>query len=247
MYEINHGFIASMDVPAGWQEALDDVAPRRGDLSYLKIVWEPGELWDPIQRWMIYQMIPMADNPADDLFRPMLEGPHPRKFGYYDRHLGRFVRRPGAPMVSMQQWELYRETGRLAHPYWVVQGDEGGHRFEFTRTEKAIIRRAIGQKDVDPPMIGSLPYAPVDNRVTAKLSNLDRLRKDEFAVAFMYRNPEKFDAEQERILKDAEKALWGWLETQIDDRLRDLPYGFLPAMAGLTPAPRVFNAGIPGT
>jgi hypothetical protein len=194
---------------------------------------------------MIYQMLPLGANPADDMFKPMLEGPHPRKFGYYDKVRRRFIRRSGAPMISMKQWELYQETGRLGHPYWVVQGNEGGHRFEFTRTEKQIIRRMTGH-EVSAPTIASLPYAPVDNRVFAKLSNLDRLRKDEFAVAFMYQQPELFDGPEERILQKTEKEVWGWLESQMDDQLRDLPYGFVSRMAGLDPNARIFNPGLPG-
>lgn len=238
--EIKSRFIAQQDPPKHWQEELERVVPRRGDLSYLKIVWEPGEWWEPVQRWVIYQMMPLGDNPADDLFKPMLEGPNPRKFGYYDRVAGRFIRESGAPMISMQQWRLYHETGRLGMPYWVIQGDRGGHRYDFTRTEKLIIARKTGQRDVSAPMMGDLPYAPFDNRVRDKLANLDRLRKDEFAVAFMYQNPQMFDTEEERILQKAEEELWGWLESQIDDRLRNLPYGYVSEMAGLDAPTRVF-------
>lgn len=238
--QIRPDYVATMPVPTGAQEALEAVAPKRGDLSYLKIVWEPGEPWDPIQRWVIYQMLPLGQKPGDDLFLPMLEGPHPRKFGYYDRVKGKWVRKRGAPMVSTRQWELYRETGRLGHPYWVVQGDRGGHRWDFTKTEKAIIRRTTGVANVEPPEIGSLPYAPIDGRVLSKLTNLDRLRKDEFAVAFMYRNPGMFDDQEERILQKAERELWGWLESQVDDRLRTLPYGFISQMAGKEPNARIF-------
>lgn len=238
--EIKQTFIAAQDPPLHWQEELEKVIPRRGSLSYLKIVWEPGERWDPVQRWVIYQMMPLGRNPADDLFKPMLEGPNPREFGYYDRVAGRFIRRRGAPMISLKQWQLYRETGRLGHPYWIIQGDQGGHRWQFTRTEKFIIARKTGQKNVEAPAIGSLPYAPFDNRVMNKLANLDRLRKDEFAVAFMYQHPELFDVEEERILQQAENELWEWLETQVDDRLRAMPYGALSTMAGYDPAPRIF-------
>lgn len=238
--ETRQTYIESMPTPLEWQEELEALVPRKEGLSYLKIVWEPGEPWDPAQRWMVYQMLPLGSNPADHLLGPMLEGPNPREFGHYDRVKKRFVRRRGAPMISLRQWLLYRETGMLAQPYWVIQGDRGGHRWDFTKTEKLIIARKTGQKDVEPPTIGDLPYAEVDNRVFDKLTNLDRLRKDEFAVAFAYRHPELFEAEEERILLRAENDVWRWLESQVDDRLRDLPYGWVSRMAGFEAAPRIY-------
>lgn len=230
-------FIEDWKTPEEWEEELERIVPKRGDLSYLKIVWEPGDKWDPAQRWMIYQMWPVSE---DFLLKKFLEGPNPRNFGYYDKVKRRFIRRRGSPMISLRQWLLYRETGRLAVPYWVIQGDKGGHRWEFTRTEKMIIAHKTGQKDVSPPVIGTLPYAPVDNRVFNKLANLDRIRKDEFAVAFAYQHPERVEAEEERILAQTERDLWRWIESQVDDRLRDLPYGWVSRMAGVQAAPRIY-------
>lgn len=244
--EIKQTFVHDWPTPPEWQEELETVAPKRGDLSYLKLEWEPGEEWDPVQRWVIYQMIPVGGNAGDDLFKPMLEGPNPRLFGYYDQVRKKWVRRKGAPMISLHQWKLYKETGRLGQPYWVIQGDRGGHRYDFTKTEKMIISRKTGQREVDAPLMGSLPYAPFDNRVLNKISNLDRLRRDEFAVAFAYKHPEQFEAAEERALQVAENDVWQWLESQIDDRLRDLPYGYVSQMAGLSAAPRIFNPGIRG-
>lgn len=243
---IKQTFIHDWPTPPEWQEELESVAPKQGDLSYLKLEWEPGEEWRPIQRWVIYQMIPLGDNPADDLFLPLLQGPNPRRYGYYDEVQGVYVRQRGAPPISMHQWQLYQETGRLGQPYWVIQGDEGGHRYDFTKTEKMIISRKTGQKNVEAPRAGSLPYAPFDNRVRNKLANLDRLRKDEFAVAFGYKHPEEFERAEEEALRNAENDVWEWLKTQVDDRLRNVPYGFVSRMAGLDPAPRIFNPGIRG-
>lgn len=230
-------YIERLDTPDEWTEELERIVPIREGLSYLKIVWEPGEHWDPAQRWMLYQMWPLSE---DHMMKRMLDGPNPRTFGYYDKVAKRFKRRRGAPMISMRQWLLYQETGRLAVPYWVVQGDRGGHRWEFTQTEKMIIAHKTGHADVSPPVIGSLPYAPVDNRVFSKLANLDRLRMDEFAVSFAYKHPDKFEGAEERLLQQAERDLWNWIESQVDDTLRNTPYGFVSRMAGYDPAPRIF-------
>ena len=237
MAEIRQVFVEDWPTPVEWQAKLEQVVPRKGELSYLQLVWEPGDRWDPAQRWMLYQMWPLSD---DHMLKSMLDGPNPRNFGYYDRVKKRYVRKRNAPLISLRQWLLYRQTGRLAVPYWVIQGNAGGHRWEFTETEKKIIAHRTGVTQVSPPVIGSLPYAPFDNRVLDKLANLDRIRQDEFAVSFAYRHPEMFEAEEERMLAQAERDLWKWIETQVDDTLRNVPYGFVSRMAGYDPVPRIF-------
>src|SRR3990167_5277957 len=62
-------------VPEAWERAVWSVAPPSNFLSWLKLVWEP------VERWMIYQMR------APRFVRPEmlkeLRGPSPRSTGHY--------------------------------------------------------------------------------------------------------------------------------------------------------------------
>src|SRR3990167_4026661 len=68
-------------VPEAWERAVWAVAPPSNFLSWLRLVWEPGDVWEPVERWMIYQMR------APRFVRPEmlkeLRGPSPRSTGHY--------------------------------------------------------------------------------------------------------------------------------------------------------------------
>jgi hypothetical protein len=201
-----------------WQEELDRLAPRNNELSWLKIVWVPGDPWvlegidQRVNRWFIYQMFPMKRIP--DTVLPSLLGPHPRKRGYYDKYLRAFVPDPDCT-VDRIQWELFDETGCYGRPYWVVQGSRGGHKRRFDRQESVVSRMNGGPKD--PPLPGDLPYAPVDQRVIDKLYAMDLVRVYNRFLDFTDRKRDQLDAEDEEVRKAMRQRVWGWLESQVSD------------------------------
>ena len=55
------------ETPVQWQTLLDRVCPAGERLSKFRLVWEPGDLQIPVQRWVIWQMRPPAYHPAHAL------------------------------------------------------------------------------------------------------------------------------------------------------------------------------------
>lgn len=220
-----------------WQSRLDALYPRNIELSWFKLEWTPGEEWEPLHRWFLYQMIPAPR--ISPLVAGFLRGPNPRDYTYLDRVTGEVRRRRQAPMVSMQQWRLFRRYGCMAIPYWVIQGETGGHKLRFTRRE-GLIARTRGRPP-RPPEAGVLPYAPMDERVIQKLQEQHRMSQYVLLLDYLAQNPGDLDREEQEKEKELEGQLWSWLSTQVDDILREAPHGVLEQMAGLDPTPRVFT------
>lgn len=222
-----------------WQKRLNDLFPPNEEISHLKIVWEPGYDWDRLGRFILYQMLPPARVPV--LVQPWLEGPDPRDFTYYDETKKEVVRRRGAPLISHQQWRLYRETGGYyGMPYWVVQGDSGGHKIKFTKAER-MIARIKGHPTGEPPRIGELPYAPFDERVIEKLIKVDEMRTYNLLVDFSMRSPEQLERDEERGAEEAKERLWSWIESQVGKWIDELPHGGVERIAGLDRPVRIFT------
>lgn len=168
-----------------WQAALD--ATHVPGTARLVVAWEPGDVWQPIHRWFLWQYQPWAGVP--DAVRRELRGPHPRtnaRLTYVER--ARDGQRTLAPavvggpcrLIDRRTWELHRAhadaTGELVWPrrLWVIQGAHGGHPFAITAAEQAHRRAAGGPADV--PSAGDLPYAEFDPRVLTALERYDLWR-----------------------------------------------------------------------
>lgn len=166
----------SPDVLAGWQKQLDELFPPSGHTSWMKLVWVAGDDWEVdgvhqgIERFYIYEMIPEEYTSPDILYelRDM-----PRPVIRYDPVFKDVV--GDDRYVTRLQWDLYRETKCYGRPYWVIQGESGGHQRFFSTLEKQFLE--LQGLPTDPPLPGTLPYAPFDKRVTDMLLKHDRLRK----------------------------------------------------------------------
>src|SRR5207247_1915988 len=77
--------------------------------------------------------------------------------------------------VSHQQWVLFHKTHCYPLLYWIVQGDQGGHKRKLTSAEKMLLK-INGSPQLDVPAPGQLPYADFDNRVLDQLALRDKLR-----------------------------------------------------------------------
>lgn len=215
------------EVPRGWQASLDALFPRNNVFSWLMIRWWAGERWrvrhasgivqtrtEAVQRWVIYQMSLPGNIP--ELVLPDLQGPHPRTRGHWEPRTEEWV---SDCNVNRDQWEIYQETGCYAQPFWIIQGDRGGHKRRFTPVETRLLK-ANGLPG-DAPAPGDLPYAELDNRVLSQLISYDRLRwaDRKLALSKMRVRPEDLTAEMELHRQEQaaqfQNGMLDWLERQV--------------------------------
>ena len=203
------------DVPADWAAHLAELSPTDNITSYLRLIWEPGYPWEPVNRWMVYQM--HRAHTVDALIREQLQHPlPPSKMGnYYDSVLGEFVRNPDCLITERAYW-LYRETGCWGRPFWVIQGAHGGHKRWFSPSEKKSLK--LAGLPTDPAAPGDLPYADFDNRVIAQLRAHDLLRDEEGSLLRMRELSQgAMDARRENQERRFREQLVKWLHTQVAD------------------------------
>jgi len=160
--------------------------------------WESGFPWAPVQRWVLYQLQPLdalsplvSDDWLEilDLERPCQCAydwsagaicstcltPWPCACGSYQRpdalrcrHCQR-VRTPSRSKILDAALRGYH-----AAPFWVIQGQQGGHKLRYT-TDEAQVAEELGLAKA-PPEPGALPYAEWDRRVRANLIAYDLSR-----------------------------------------------------------------------
>jgi hypothetical protein len=207
---------------ASWQATLDAIAPPGGRLSWLKLVWIAGDEHEPVNRWGIFQMLPLDRAPT--LVRDDLRGPSPRVRGRYDRVLGRFIPDPLCN-VNLLQWQLYQQTGCYGKLYWIVQGSNGGHKRQFNRME-SVVSRMNGGPD-QPPLIGDLPYARPDNRTFDKIAKMDLVRTYSYLLdrASKAQHDAVLDMHDKNILEQMRGQVWKWLESQVAEAVQENPAG----------------------
>jgi hypothetical protein len=171
-------------VPKTWEDELNEISPAQSRFLWLKLVYEEGYPWEPVERYMIYQMTPehlMGGGIMPDILEQLKDPDPPSAHGnYYDKHFdngdgttGKFIRDPNC-LITERAWRMYRETGCWGRPYWVIQGEKGGHKRWFTPAEQKLLRMA--GLPHDPPAPGDLPYAEWDERVKVRLMQMDILR-----------------------------------------------------------------------
>lgn len=215
------------DPPSGvierWQPELDRIAPRseRGH-SHLQLLWEPGEEWAPVERWVIWECVTPDRAPLAGAIWLDLEGPPPRLFGRYDTQLQRFVRARNF-LINQRQWEFYRETGFYGRPVWIVQGDRGGHKRNWGEVEQNLAMMAYGlQEPPDPPAPGALRYAEPCERTIRLLAGLDMVRSFGNLLKYMSHNEvlrDSLDRRERDVLQEMARQLWFWLGDQVEEAM----------------------------
>lgn len=178
-------FERSREPDPEWVALLREHSPMSDEHSFLELVWEPGEEWIPGQRWVLYEML--HPKFIDSEVMKELRGPHPRSEGHMcsvnvpkqfqclcRRKLESWKSGP-CVLVTLTQWQLFRKTGYVGRAYWVIQGENGGHKRAFTEERE---RQMLKMADLppDPPAIGALPYAPFDQRVVKQITRHNRLK-----------------------------------------------------------------------
>lgn len=203
---------------AVWQSALDLLFPVSMEVSHFRLVWEPGNaymvdgMWQVVERWFLYEMFPIW-TVTDDAILEELDGPPPRSLNVYEKHL-QDVR--NVTTITQRQWDLYRETDRhyFARPYWVIQGDVGGHRLAYSTTERTL--RKFAGLAPEAPLPGTQPYAPFDGRVLRHLYHLAELRRFKQRLHADRRcRTAQMKAQRATLEREARQLQINWIESEI--------------------------------
>lgn len=222
MSGVRVGMEWTREAPTAWQEALDRAFQPSEHLSSFYLRWEPGDRWQPIGRWMIWQLRPLRFTRPDVL--KALQGPHPRSAGHYcapgwclcalkTNAWRGGATLPGAAMIDRGTWEVFRETGRYGTRWWTLQGTAGGHRHRLDPVEQQVCK--LRGAPTATPAPGDLPYAEFDNRAFYKIAETDRVNRWKGLARFHERGSEVLEREARDAATAAGELLWGWLESQV--------------------------------
>jgi hypothetical protein len=221
-----------------WDAELHRIAPRSDTAPWLHLMWEPGEPWEPVGRWVVYRMTHPDGLPGGmrELVMKDMNGPSPRSRGRWVQKSiptafvdpdGRPVMRKGVEVyendpgcfISTRQWQLYRDTGHVGTPYWIIQGTAGGHKRRWSEQERKTSLLFGGPSE--PPTIGDLCYAEPDERVWQKLRMGGEMEQRAELLALADRCPELFDDVNDEDAtwdeRTERRALQAWLSEAVDD------------------------------
>lgn len=200
-------FFWDRPVPASWSEELTRLSPKRERVSHLVLFWESGTPAEPSQRYVIYEATPLAYIPEWKL-RSFWEGCGPQES-------------PGRQRIR----KYLEATECLATPFWIIQGQDGGHLRRYTQVD--VNWAKLAGRPGEPPDVGALPYAPFDQRVIRKLRAYDRTR---WAFANLV-NAEQHEQREAEIA--FRSALSQYVDDAVESAFDDLP---LTRKAGLVDA-----------
>lgn len=250
------------EVPAAWQTDLHRLNPGE-NVSKLWLHWLAGFPYDPVQRWVVYEVLPCnaigdileAERKADitqSLVRGLwedLNGPDPRTNGKWvaDRTVDGGKRWISKSLVSRSQWDVHKLTGGFPLLCWIIEGNKGGHAWQFGPFEQQFLLAL----NIDPQIVaamtqawpnpGSLPYAEYDTRVFRALAERDLLAKWRRGLSWEDR-AKRTDAgliltgESADRRKDMLDRSLRWLDNQISDAVSDVPRTLLPQWSDFTAA-----------
>ena len=222
-------------VPEQWERELAEISPPTNRWKWLKLYWEEGHPWEPVERYIIGEMVPASSMNAPFMaaILEQLQDPAPPSGhgNYFDTAAGVFVRNEDC-MITERAWHCYRETGCWQRPYWVIQGTKGGHKRWFTPVEQRLLR--FMGLPTDPPAPGDLPYAEWDERVKNNLAMMDMMRgvqgemKRRQAIAAGSSLSQESEKEKEVEFR---AMLVKWLAEQVDEIAPDVHRGLVDSGA----------------
>lgn len=212
--------------PAAWVRELEAIggAPTERQ-THLRFYWWAGEEWDPIHRWSIWEMAPIAFLERQANYRTQvmptlraLQGAPPVSLRVFDG-VGKFLYSNAE--VTQEQWELYRATGCLARPFWILQGYQGGHKIRFTLQESQMLR--LHRLPGDAPVPGSLPYAEWDRRSADALAQQRALHDKALELV----PGGRFTERDHLVLRKAQEiefraGMLAWLKPQVAEGAEEL-------------------------
>lgn len=196
-------------VPPGWEAMLRAVSPISEKFSHLRFYWYRTKL-----RWILYDCVPrvlIKNNEAQGApisgkeLIDALEGKPPRELEDWQQ----------TPYISDVQHEFYRLYKVHARPFWVLQGEQGGHQVKFSPWQQNVLNSK--HLPSEPPVIGSLPACPFDNRVVVKLNHLNRLHRFQDRLDRLEKSAslEFAERESEKIQEEIRRAEAAFIESQV--------------------------------
>lgn len=130
------------DAPAAWAEAVHRLSYRGDRLSYLTLHWVPGTPREPMQRWVVFELIPFPAAIGSAWLRAQINQVMADPWGQ-----------------AMHQWaaECILTRQVVPVPFWAVQGPFGGHKYRYTNEDRefAMWQGLSGEA----PAVGDLAYA----------------------------------------------------------------------------------------
>lgn len=203
--------VADVSVVPDWLPDLQRVSPNTGLYSYLMPYW-----YRAAQCWVLYDVLPihLIDDGEDTgsgisgkTLKEIMAGPRPSERDDF-KDLEHWP-------VSDTQHEMWRLWRGYARPFWILQGDLGGHQYRFSPFQSdALCRMGL---PTEPPRPGDLAPAPFDNRVIAQLNHLNRLHQFEDSIDQLRKSggPEAAEAEAQRREAEIRQAELTFIERQM--------------------------------
>ncbi len=254
------GFEWERTVPLEWQTDLDQLNPGE-NVTTLKLVWQPGWPWGPVQRFEVYEIIPAAtierilreeairwiqDSMTQGIWKAV-KGPDPRT-------VGQWVRDPDIPwsmggkrwrsdsLVSHTQWQLHRDTGGLPTRSWIIEGDQGGHAWRLGEFEQAFLLSTGTEPELVQdltmawPDPGTQPYADYDQRVLDALAERDQITQWRESLRWDDRVGrdvalDLLDKESKDRHRSMMERMHKWIDHQVGSIISDIPRSQLPALS----------------
>lgn len=241
-------------VPPAWADDLAMLSPGE-NVSSLHLSWLAGWPYEPVQRWVVYEVLPVSQvgkiieqehrlNLHDTMIQNLwnaVKGPDPRTVGkWIPAKVAGGKRWVSNSLVSRNQWDLHKQTGGLPFLSWIIEGDQGGHAWQFGPFEMGFLIAA----GVEPPVAqelaeawpnpGDQPYAPYDARVFRALAERDLLRKWRESLAWEDRANRTeaglvLQGEAAHRREDMMRRVMTWLDNQIGEAVSDIPRTLLPS------------------
>ncbi len=198
--------------PEDWMVLLREVSPVTVLHSWLLPYWYRAG-----GRWVLYDALPDCLIPDDETqlgsaltgkeFFAIMRGIRPsEREDFKDT-----VSQP----ISDVQHEMYRLHHVFARPFWVLQGENGGHQVNFS-PDQATHLISTGRSSV-PPKIGELPPCPFDARAATQLQHLNRLHQMEDSMDRLRQSGTKewADAESQRMQREVREHEMRFIEQQM--------------------------------
>jgi hypothetical protein len=185
--------------PAEWERDLRTFSPVTEDAPFLMFSWKQPPLDTERGRWCLYEAIP-------DKLISVERRNELRSAPYWT--LPKEERQAQATQVSAFQWEMYDQMKVDVRPFWCLQGSEGGTPLHHSPMERKYLRM-MGKPEW-PAELGSLPFAPWDNRAKQAVLQHDRLHKLGGSVAALRagNSGAALAAETEEMEREYRRRFW---------------------------------------
>lgn len=207
-----------------WQRELDAHTYQGPRISQLVIRWEPGDPWQPIGRYLIWQCVDPMYVTIEPWIRKALHGPSPRSKGHYcapgwcfceikaNRWTGGATK-----LIDTATWRLYRDTSLYGQRWWTIQGEHGGHRFQWASDELAATAAQVKGKPTQTPAPGDIPFAPFDQRVIRAVLAERRVSALVDALKSIGATKASMDREDQEATEAKAKAIWDWTGDRVEE------------------------------